>query len=489
MYYMLTPAGAKASSTPVLNKLPDVTRIPTDEEVNAFLTKNEKSYGVNMAALSRLDSQETHSKWTFWAKTPTAKHEPSTGNPNLPPVVEYHVNQIASNNPIEDYHSEDRYKNGVIFGIFDGHSGTACAQILSEYLGPYVAQEISKLPPLSDQNSSTRKAQVSNALKQAFAKVDDDIINAGISVNGKGTSSDELMARVRAAAAGACAIVAYLEGSNIYVACTGDCRAVIGRSRGDGTFEAIPLSEDQTIRNPAEYARILAEHPGEEETVFVRGRILGGLMPTRAFGDARYKWKADDQEALQIRRPRNNYLTPPYVTAVPEVTCYTLDRKSDMFLIMATDGIWDCLNNEQSVDLIAGHMSNHGKIPGKVIPTSLEGTWSWADKNPATHLIRNALAEGDVSRVNHLLAIPAPRSRRYRDDMTATIVYFAPEGASSKEASEIGADSAGLEKPFRNMDLNKAGMKQHMFQPFVRSLQQAGVTPTAAKAASPSHKL
>jgi pyruvate dehydrogenase phosphatase len=34
-----------------------------------------------------------------------------------------------------------------------------------------------------------------------------------------------------------------------------------------------------------------SEHPEDEANDVVRdGRILGGLEPSRAFGDARYKW-------------------------------------------------------------------------------------------------------------------------------------------------------------------------------------------------------
>lgn len=40
-----------------------------------------------------------------------------------------------------------------------------------------------------------------------------------------------------------------------------------------------------------------SEHPADEaNTVISRGRVLGGLEPTRAFGDARYKWPRDVQE-------------------------------------------------------------------------------------------------------------------------------------------------------------------------------------------------
>lgn len=42
---------------------------------------------------------------------------------------------------------------------------------------------------------------------------------------------------------------------------------------------------------------LLSEHPKEEEDDVVReGRILGGLEPSRAFGDARYKWPRAVQE-------------------------------------------------------------------------------------------------------------------------------------------------------------------------------------------------
>ena len=41
-----------------------------------------------------------------------------------------------------------------------------------------------------------------------------------------------------------------------------------------------------------------SEHPPDEvEDVIKHGRVLGGLEPTRAFGDARYKWQREVQEA------------------------------------------------------------------------------------------------------------------------------------------------------------------------------------------------
>ncbi len=40
-----------------------------------------------------------------------------------------------------------------------------------------------------------------------------------------------------------------------------------------------------------------SEHPPDEaQSVIQRGRVFGGLEPTRAFGDARYKWPKEFQE-------------------------------------------------------------------------------------------------------------------------------------------------------------------------------------------------
>lgn len=43
--------------------------------------------------------------------------------------------------------------------------------------------------------------------------------------------------------------------------------------------------------------------------------------------------------------------------------------------------------------------------------------WTFEDGNLATHLIRNALGGAKREQVSALLSIPAPWSRRYRDDV------------------------------------------------------------------------
>lgn len=280
------------------------------------------------------------------------------------------------------------------------------------------------------------------------------------------------------AMSGSCALLTYVDSArgDVYVACTGDSRAVAGWWDHDKQqWQVEALSKDQTGRNLDEVKRMKSEHPASEsEQVIMRGRVLGGLEPTRAFGDARYKWDRNLQDRLydaflpggkdSVRGAPRGLLTPPYVTAEPVVEYRRVTNTGSRelkFLIMATDGLWDMLSNEEAVGLVATHLSGFRGVlgasdmqrrcfeSGKAVNVDVssttetqhqvqqqtkknfhplnkkaESTFSFEDENLATHLTRNALGGADWERVSGLLAIPAPHSRRYRDDITINVLLF-----------------------------------------------------------------
>lgn len=75
-------------------------------------------------------------------------------------------------------------------------------------------------------------------------------------------------------------------------------------------------------------------------------RLLGLLMPFRAFGDVKFKWSIELQKRVLESGPDQlhenehtkfippNYHTPPYLTAEPEITYHKL-RPQDRFLVSA----------------------------------------------------------------------------------------------------------------------------------------------------------
>lgn len=235
-----------------LSKLPHLDQFLSQEEIDSIWEKNEESFRPKRS-ISRID-----------------------------------LNSIASNNPSEDGYSIQEFNKGILIGIYDGHGGGECVKVVQDRLTSYVAQYLKK--------SGTRREEIKQAIKNAFVAFDHDLINGAIQpypvshwMNPFYLNYGNILRNLKCASSGACAIVAYINDKDVYVACLGDSRAVLGRKRnysheGVELYQAIELSKDQTARTPSEFARLCEEHPGEEDSVVVRGRILGGLQPSRAFG-------------------------------------------------------------------------------------------------------------------------------------------------------------------------------------------------------------
>jgi pyruvate dehydrogenase phosphatase len=80
---------------------------------------------------------------------------------------------------------------------------------------------------------------------------------------------------------GSCALMAVLDTAhrNLYVACTGDCRAVAGiwekDADGGGSWRVEVLTEDQTGRNPNELKRYRTEQENFYRRKFTPVFFLG----------------------------------------------------------------------------------------------------------------------------------------------------------------------------------------------------------------------
>ncbi|WVQ94266.1 hypothetical protein IAU59_001345 [Kwoniella sp. CBS 9459] len=384
-------------------------------------------------------------------------------------------------------------KDLMLFSIMDGHAGDATSRLLERTLHPTLAVALAGLQAgYVPQDEGWKKwvqavspthwaevafgkgnvwtpENVTKTLQNAYLQLDEHICQAPIRLlptsNQKATDPSQyptarqtLVALAQPAASGACSITTLVDAENqdLYVALAGDCRAVAGWQGADGKWRCDTLTEDQMGDNPREVERMKNEHPASERhTVIKGGRVQGGLQPTRAFGDAVYKWTSAEGAAIadafreEGDKPRPvrpwNY-TPPYVTARPEVTYRKLKNEQGeklRFIVMATDGLWDRLTSEEATLLLASYLSHpkHADIPKTTLPTLFplaeptserpypvqdipqpQGE-SWAfegDSNAATHLIRNSLAGADRKSRAELLSLNGKVSRWMRDDVTVT---------------------------------------------------------------------
>ena len=209
--------------------------------------------------------------------------------------------------------------------------------------------------------------EIDQSIKKAFVSLDSLLVNDIVeTVLEERVLKEEGVRLLALANAGSCALMAVYNNvkRTLKVALTGDSRAVLGRrvavKEDIYAYETHVLSADQNGHNPREVERLEAAHPGEK--MFEKGRVLGWGM-SRAFGDAVCKWSLEIQQRLHEEylgdKPRANCLTPPYFTAEPEITT-TIIRKGD-FVVLASDGLWDCLTSEEVVGLVGGWLETRGE--------------------------------------------------------------------------------------------------------------------------------
>ncbi|KPI43019.1 Protein phosphatase-like protein [Cyphellophora attinorum] len=416
-------------------------------------------------------------------------------------VVRYDIVQLPSNDPIEDDHAEktiqvsdnvahagnDSSSDWMFWGVFDGHSGWTTSARLRQVLIQYAARELNATYTAalaSKIASSPSPEAIDQALKLAFTKLDNEICHESVKKLGNAPSKSRASELLAPALSGSCALLSFYDSHsrNFRVACTGDSRAVLGRRNpSTGKWSATPLSEDQTGSNPNEAKRMRAEHPGEDRVVHA-GRVLGNLEPTRAFGDAAYKWSRETQDRIKRhffgRNVHPLLKTPPYVTAEPVVTTTGIEpgkggrtggpvveqQNREAKKSSSTAWLTDWFKSAPTSLPVekGGNMDKTGRVSNAndpkskmdkpirqeqwALPSEDNGRFVVEDKNAATHLVRNALGGKDRDMVCALLSLPSPYSRRYRDDLTVEVIFFGEsEGtgdlAINQEATTNGTDS------------------------------------------------
>ncbi|KAG0372032.1 hypothetical protein BGX24_000839, partial [Mortierella sp. AD032] len=409
-------------------------RMLTPENVERRLGRNQRSFKV-------VPPQDTKKK-----RDDGGYFRPRTRNI----VRGYTVNQVASNHPIEDdtsqhflrsYHDHDgsdepeRY----FFGVYDGHSGWCCSQKVAHELAPSISKELNLVRNPRDTQA------VIEAIERGFLKLDQRIVQDSVKRVLEHPSRPLACSSLLPAISGSCALMAYVDSrdNDLYVACVGDSRAVMGvrEPTADGkghVWRAVPLSFDQTGRNPWEVKRLQEEHPGEETTVVRRGRVLGGLEPTRAFGDARYKWSKEIQDKVfslfpAYREPRPNYKTPPYVTAKPVVRHHKIQAE-DRFLIVATDGLWDKLTSDEAVQLVGQLLD--GKTGHDEMVLDREAILAYRRQLKAKRIApaaanAKAVSPTDTAVSTKLtLALPQQQQEEVEEELTPT--NLVPKGPASQ---------------------------------------------------------
>ncbi|GMH07220.1 hypothetical protein Nepgr_009060 [Nepenthes gracilis] len=138
---------------------------------------------------------------------------------------------------------------------------------------------------------------------------------------------------------GSTAVTIVKQGSNLFMGNIGDSRAIMGSKDSHDSLVAIQLTVDLKPDLPNEAERI--KH--------CKGRVFA----LQDEPEVHRVWLPfDDAPGLAMARAFGDFCLKEYgVISVPEFTHRTLTER-DQFIVLASDGVWDVLSNEEVVDIV-----------------------------------------------------------------------------------------------------------------------------------------
>ncbi|KAK6785444.1 hypothetical protein RDI58_018899 [Solanum bulbocastanum] len=233
----------------------------------------------------------------------------------------YHMVEGKSHHTMEDYvfaqfKQVDENELGL-FAIFDGH----LSHEIPEYLRSHLFNNILNEPNFWDEPES--------AIRKAYRITDTNILDKAADL-GKGGST---------------AVTAILiNGQKLVVANVGDSRAVIYKNgvAKQLSIDHEPGREREIIEGKGGF---VSNFPGDVP------RVDGQLAVARAFGDKSLKM---------------------HLSSEPDVVVELIDDDTE-FLILASDGVWKVLSNQEAADCIkdikdarsaAKHLNEHALARG-----------------------------------------------------------------------------------------------------------------------------
>lgn len=139
---------------------------------------------------------------------------------------------------------------------------------------------------------------------------------------------------------GSTAITLVKQGSNLFMGYIGDSRAIMASKDSNDSMVAVQLTVDLKPDLPKEAERIK--------------RCKGRVFALQDEPEVQRVWLPfDDAPGLAMARAFGDFCLKEYgVISVPEFShCILTDR--DKFIVLASDGVWDVLSNEEVVEIVS----------------------------------------------------------------------------------------------------------------------------------------
>ncbi|KAL8235282.1 hypothetical protein R6Q59_021382 [Mikania micrantha] len=289
---------------------------------------------------------------------------------SVPQFMKIPVKMLVGDHVIDGINSNLNELTAHFFGVYDGHGGCQVADYCRDRVHSALQEEIkvTKQELIKGTMNETVQVQWEETFINCFKTVDSEVGGkTSRIVNGSNAISEPVAPET----VGSTAVVALICSSHVIVANCGDSRAVLYRGK-----EAIALSSDHKPNREDEYARIEA---ADGKVIQWNGhRVFGVLAMSRSIGDGYLK---------------------PWIIPEPEVTI-TPRAREDECLILASDGLWDVISNQEACEVAKKRILIWHKKNGLSVERRGEGGTDLAAQAAADYLTKLALQKGSIDNIS-----------------------------------------------------------------------------------------
>ncbi|KAK9077209.1 hypothetical protein SSX86_005545 [Deinandra increscens subsp. villosa] len=320
---------------------------------------------------------------------------------------DFSIAVVQANSNLEDQSQVFTSPSATYIGVYDGHGGPEASRYLNSHLFPLIHKY------------ATQEGGISaNVIKKAFSATEEGFLRV---------VKNSIQIKPHISKVGSCCLVGVISNAELYVANLGDSRVVLGKKfaeKGKTRVVAERLSSDHNVSLEEVRKEVEAQHPGDSHiVVYCHGvwRIKGIIQVSRSIGDFYLKKPELNRDPYLMQYGNHVPLKRPVLTAEPSIISRKL-RPQDLFLIFASDGLWDHLSDEEAVDFVHSH-------PRQGIAKRLVG----AALNKATK--KRELRYNDIKKIGKGIR------RRFHDDITVIVVYLDQQKRSAN-GTMLGRTSA-----------------------------------------------
>ncbi|KAG8651257.1 probable protein phosphatase 2C 38 isoform X6 [Manihot esculenta] len=227
---------------------------------------------------------------------------------------------------------------GTFVGIYDGHGGPEAARFVNQHLFENI-----KTIHGAEFTSETH-GMSADVINKAFLATEEAFLSL---------VQQQWQDKPQIASVGSCCLVGIVCSGHLYIANAGDSRAVLGRL-DNKEVKAVQLSYEHNASIESVREELQSLHPDDPHIVVLKHkvwRVKGLIQISRSIGDAYLKRAEFNREPLLAKFRLPESFNKPILKAEPTISEQKLDPE-DQFLIFASDGLWEHLNNQEAVDIV-----------------------------------------------------------------------------------------------------------------------------------------